>query len=238
MKLDAANGFSGGAPAAANAQAGLANIGQDNVSTLQAFQGSRLVHFDGRNFNCMGDELICTSADTGTTQWSVKLKGDLEKEGGFLGSPPAAAGGQLFLATLGGEVLQVEPLSGKVIKNYQVGSAIRCQPAIENGRIFVGTQDGQLVCIDTGNVGSVAGAHGAAMPPAPGLLPVGSDAYSVSACPEKPLLLPPRWRPLSWAASLIQLGRGLVADISGCAAFDEYLPHRSSCRCPHRIHWL
>ena len=27
--------------------------------------------------------------------WSVKLEGDLKKEGGFLASPPAAAGGQL-----------------------------------------------------------------------------------------------------------------------------------------------
>jgi len=150
--LDEANGFGGGiAPATANAGAASANIGQDNVSTLQAFQGSRLVHMDGRNFNCMGDELICTSAETGKTAWSVKLKGDLEKEGGFLGSPPASAGGQLFVATLKGEVLRIDPEKGKISETYPIGAPIRSQPAIDRGRLYVGTDDGQIVCVDTGN---------------------------------------------------------------------------------------
>jgi outer membrane protein assembly factor BamB len=151
-KLDAANGFGGGvAPAAANAGAASSNIGQDNVSTLQAFQGSRLLHMDGRNFNCMGDELICTSAETGKTAWSVKLKGDLEKEGGFLGSPPASAGGQLFVATLKGEVLRIDPENGKTSETYAIGAPIRSQPAIDRGRLYLGTDDGQIVCVDTGN---------------------------------------------------------------------------------------
>jgi outer membrane protein assembly factor BamB len=151
-QLDAGNGFAGGvAPSAANAAAASSNIGQDNVSTLQAFQGSRLLHMDGRNFNCMGDELICTSAETGKTAWSVKLKGDLEKEGGFLGSPPASAGGQLFVATLKGEVLRIDPENGKIAETYAIGAPIRSQPAIERGRLYVGTDDGQIVCVDTGN---------------------------------------------------------------------------------------
>jgi Ca-activated chloride channel homolog len=150
--LDEANGFGGGiAPATANAGAASSNIGQDNVSTLQAFQGSRLLHMDGRNFNCMGDELICTSAETGKTAWSVKLKGDLEKEGGFLGSPPASAGGQLFVATLKGEVLRIAPENGKISETYAIGAPIRSQPAIDRGRLYVGTDDGQIVCVDTGN---------------------------------------------------------------------------------------
>jgi outer membrane protein assembly factor BamB len=150
-QLDAANGFAGGAPAAANAKAGEQNIGQGNVSTLQSFQGSRLLNYGGCNFNCPGDELVCSDPRTGKSLWSVKLEGDLEKEGGFLGSPPAAAGGQIFLATLKGEVLQVDPSKGKINKTYKVGSPIRFQPAIDSGRIYVGTQGGKVVCINTGN---------------------------------------------------------------------------------------
>jgi outer membrane protein assembly factor BamB len=149
--LDAANGFAGGAPAAANASVAEDNIGQANVSTLQAFQGSRLLNSWGRNFSCMGDEIVCADPRTGKNLWSVKLQGDLKKQGGFLAAPPAAAGGQLFLATLNGAVLQLDPTNGKVTKTHKVGAAVRQQPAIVGGRIFVGTQDGKLVVIDTGD---------------------------------------------------------------------------------------
>src|SRR5262249_40671338 len=94
-KLGAGNGFANGAPAAANARAAWDNVGQGNVCTLQAFQGSRLLHLAGRNFNCMGDEVVCSDARTGKSLWTYKLAGDLRKEGGFLAAPPAAAGGHL-----------------------------------------------------------------------------------------------------------------------------------------------
>ena len=151
LALDAGNGFGGGAPAAANPKAAKANIGQGNVSTMQAFQGSRILNCNGANYNCMGDELCSTDPKDGKLRWKVKIKGDLAKQGGHLAAPPAAAGGQLFLATVEGEILQVDPDKGTTTKTYKVGSAIRSQPAIEGGRIYVGTQDGKLVCINTGD---------------------------------------------------------------------------------------
>jgi outer membrane protein assembly factor BamB len=149
--LDAANGFAAGAPLSANLLAAEANIGQGNVSTLQSFQGSRLLNYADRNINTMGDEVVCTDPKTGKNLWSVKFEGDLKKHGGALATAPAAAGGQLFLATLNGEVLQMDPATGKVTKTYKVGSQIRQQPAVVDGKIFVGTQDGKLVVIDTGD---------------------------------------------------------------------------------------
>ena len=149
--LDAANGFAGGAPAAAMPQAALSNVGQGNVSTMQAFQGSRLLHFAEANFNCMGDEIVCTDPKDGKTRWSVKLKGDLEKQGGHLAAPPAAAGGSIFLSTLEGNVVQMEPEKGKVQTTWKVGAPIRSQPAIEGGRIYVGTQNGKVICLNTGD---------------------------------------------------------------------------------------
>lgn len=151
LELDASNGFAGGAPAAANPQAAGDNIGQMNVSTMQAFQGSRFTNYGGRNFNCPGNEILCTNPTDGTKVWSVKIKGDLKKQGGFLAAPPVAAGGQLFVATLAGEVLQLDPKTGKVNARYRVGGPIRSQPVVEGGRIFVGTQDGKVVCLNTQN---------------------------------------------------------------------------------------
>ena len=149
--LDAGNGFAGGAPAAANPEAAHDNVGQSNVSSMQAFQGSRILNYRDKNFNCMGDEIVCTDPATGKRLWAVKLEGDLKKEGGFLASPPAAAGGQLFLTTLKGEVLQMDPDKGKVTARYNVGCPVRFQPAVEGGKIYVGTQTGKVVCIDTGD---------------------------------------------------------------------------------------
>src|SRR5262249_20029483 len=79
--LDAGNGFGGGAPAQANAPAAWKNVGQSNVSTMQAFQGSRVLYYEGKNFNCMGDECVCTDPASGKELWKFKLEGDLKKEG-------------------------------------------------------------------------------------------------------------------------------------------------------------
>jgi outer membrane protein assembly factor BamB len=146
---DAANGFSGGAPAAANPSAAKGNIGQSNVHSMQAFQGSRILHLGDRNINTMGDEVIATSAETGDKLWTYKLPGNLAKAGGFLGSAPLAAGSSVLFATLDGKVIRVDPATGKRVASYDVGARVRSQPVAEGGWIFVGTEDGRLVAIDT-----------------------------------------------------------------------------------------
>jgi outer membrane protein assembly factor BamB len=147
LKLDAGNAL---APMMGGT-AGYTNIGQGSVSAMQAFLGSRILHYKNANYNCMGDELVNTDPKDGKIRWRVKLKGDLAKLGGHLAAPPAAVGGQLFVSTVEGEVLQVDPDNGDVTKTYKVGHPIRSQPAIEGGRIFIGTHDGKVACINTGD---------------------------------------------------------------------------------------
>ena len=114
-KLDAGNALGGGA----GGMASPANIGQGSVSTMQAFLGSRILNFKNANYNCMGDELVNTDPKDGKIRWKVKLKGDLAKLGGHLAAAPAAAGGQLFIATVEGEILQVDPEKGGVNQDAQ-----------------------------------------------------------------------------------------------------------------------
>jgi outer membrane protein assembly factor BamB len=97
----------------------------------------------------MGDEVIATDPETGNKLWTYKLPGDAHKQGGFLGTAPLAAGGSIMLGTLKGEVLRLDQKSGKPIKTYAVGAAVRSQPVVEGGWIYVGTEDGKLVAIDT-----------------------------------------------------------------------------------------
>jgi Ca-activated chloride channel family protein len=150
-KLDAGNGFGGVAPAAANAPVANTNLGIANVYSMQAWQGSRVLNYKDSNFNCMGDEIVCTDPKDGRTRWSVKLKGDLAKQGGHLAAPPAAAGGRIFLATLEGNVLQIDPEKGTLEKAHRIGFPLRTQPAIVGGKLYVGTDGGQLICVDLGD---------------------------------------------------------------------------------------
>jgi len=126
------------------------NLGQGNVSTLQSFQGSRVMNWGSRSFSCMGDELVCVAADSGKVRWRTPLEGDLEKLGGHLAAPPVAAGGSLFVSTVVGEVWQVDPDDGAVTRRFKINSPTRFSPSIEGGRIYVGTEDGKVVCLDTG----------------------------------------------------------------------------------------
>jgi outer membrane protein assembly factor BamB len=124
------------------------NIGLGNVSTLQAFYGSRLVHTAGRNFNCMGDEVVCSSASSGDKIWTIKLAGDLQELGGHLAAPPVWSDGDLFVATVVGDVLQIDVAKGSVKARHPVGSPLRHPPVIADGRLYIGTQDGKVVCME------------------------------------------------------------------------------------------
>ncbi|TNF23545.1 MAG: hypothetical protein EP329_27305 [Deltaproteobacteria bacterium] len=148
---DSANGFGGGAPTAANPGAALGNVGQDNVFSMQAFQGSRVLATRWGNVNTMGDEVVCTDPATGEKRWTKKLEGDLAKAGGFLAAPPAEAGGRIVLGTLDGMVLVLDPTTGKEQLRYRLQRPIRSQPVVVGGWIYVGTDDGHVAGIDTRN---------------------------------------------------------------------------------------
>ena len=88
-------------------------------------------------------------ADNGKTLWSYKLSGNLQQQGGFLGTAPLAAGSSILLATLDGKVLRLDQKSGKQVASYAVAAPVRSQPVVADGWIYVGTEDGKLVAIDT-----------------------------------------------------------------------------------------
>ncbi len=148
---DAGNGFAAGAPQQSGWQAASLNIGQSNVSSLQSFQGSRILLYGGLSFSSMGDTLVCTDTSKHQVRWQKALPGDLRQAGGFLASPPLAVKGKLVLATLAGEIWVLDAQTGKELQRYEVGRALRQQPVVDQGRIFLTTTQGELICIDTGD---------------------------------------------------------------------------------------
>jgi Ca-activated chloride channel homolog len=148
--LDAGNGFSAGAPASANAEVAFFNIGQSNVSSLQGFQGSRSIYNNGKIYNTMGDEVVCTDS-TGKEIWKHKIEGDINGEGGFIGTPPIYTNGFIIIATLKGDVIIFNSTEGKIINTYHLNDPIRYQPIAQDGWIYVTSQTGKLHAINTGN---------------------------------------------------------------------------------------
>lgn len=151
LNYDAGNGFGSGAPANSGWSLASANIGQSNVSSLQAYQGSRILHLEGRNFATMGDEIVCTDAGSGNVLWKKTIKGDLVEAGGFLATPPITVAGKILIATLHGELILSDANTGEEIHRYETGEQIRYQPVVDAGRIYVSTMAGKMLCIDTGD---------------------------------------------------------------------------------------
>ena len=150
---DSANGFGGGAPSSAKADFAEEIVGQGSVSTMQAFQGSRILHLGDSNVNTMGDEVVGTNAETGVTVWTYKLAGNLAHEGGALGTAPLSAGKSVLFATLVGDVIRLDPRDGKVQATYKTGARVRSQPVVADGWIYIGTEDGRLIAVNTGDTG-------------------------------------------------------------------------------------
>lgn len=150
QQLDAGNGF-GEAPEAANSAQAQENIGLGNVSTMQAYQGSRVTVGDGTLYSTMGDTVLAIDPADGSLKWERKLDGDLSREGGTLGSPPAFADGKLVYGTVTGQVVLADSKTGETLEWWAVGEAIRAQPLVVEGKIVAPSVNGRLHIIDTGN---------------------------------------------------------------------------------------
>ncbi len=104
---------------------------------------------NGLVYSTMGDEVIAVDGETGETKWRHALTGDVKKAGGHLGTAPLIAGGEIVVATLTGEVIRIDAKTGAKIATYSTGAPLRSQPAVMNGWIYLGTEDGRLIAINT-----------------------------------------------------------------------------------------
>jgi outer membrane protein assembly factor BamB len=130
-------------------------VGRDSPQALQAFCGSRLASFNGGLFNWMGGQLRAVDPATGARRWSVILEGletgNEAAMGDHAAAPPAVANGKLFVATRSGQLLRVDPDSGKITGRINLDAPAASQPVIDHGRVLVGTTRSELVCVDTGD---------------------------------------------------------------------------------------
>lgn len=148
-KMDAGNGFVGGAPFTANPAKALNNVGYTHVSALQSFIGSVVLYKNNKLYSCMGDELFCLDASTGKQVWSYKIEGDLKKEGGYLATSPLIVSNYIIIVTLKGKLLVFDINTGKEAFSSEIKTEVRNAPVVSKGWVYIPTTSGRIACVDT-----------------------------------------------------------------------------------------
>lgn len=149
-KLDAGNGFIGGAPAASGWQMASKNIGQSNVSSLQLFQPSTVQCYNNHLVNLMGNKIYCIDPKSEKIIWSFLIKGDFKSFGGTIATTPIISNNFLITVSVSGRVLVLNLDNGKIAFEKQINRNVRSAPAVNDGYLVVTTTLGEIHVINTG----------------------------------------------------------------------------------------
>ena len=117
------------------------------VGGAWGYQGARPVVAHGRIYTAIAGMVRAQDRATRETLWELELF-DTSIDYQTL-APVAVAGNCVYTATIDGTVLAIDAASGTVkwaVRLPQV--SIEFQPAIHNGRVYIGTSDGCLWCLD------------------------------------------------------------------------------------------
>lgn len=198
-----------------SAPIGTGNSRRNRISAAPVVGEGRIYTLDAR----VG---LHATALNGTPLWGTDLTPAGDRASEISGGGLAYGAGRVFVATAYGELIAVEPASGKVLWRQTLGAAVAGAPAVEGNTVYVVGRDSSAWAVDVAD-GKVRwqmpGAQGV-----PGM--VGSSAPAVT---ETSVLLPLVSGQLvsvlktgglqTWAADIVgqRLGRGYgnITDITG-----------------------
>jgi outer membrane protein assembly factor BamB len=148
MLHDASVGFSS-APAAAKLGQAAANLGKGNVKSVWAYQGSRPCLVGGTCVMVCGDTVRAIKPEDGAVAWekTIAIKTDATRPI----TPPALAGGKLYMGTVDGRIICMDPKNGETLWQADVGGRIWFEPAVVDGAVYVAMDDGTILRLETGD---------------------------------------------------------------------------------------
>ncbi|MDD5571665.1 MAG: PQQ-binding-like beta-propeller repeat protein [Bacteroidales bacterium] len=123
----------------------------ESASTTMKFNDSRPVYYNGRNYNVVGNRLICSSPEDGSIIWSVMFYDPTKVVAENTNSTimPVIAGGKLIVASPNGEIQIYNPADGKLIKSFATNANFCTEPVVNDGWIYIGNKNGKLISINT-----------------------------------------------------------------------------------------
>ncbi|MGB8510560.1 MAG: PQQ-binding-like beta-propeller repeat protein [Pyrinomonadaceae bacterium] len=148
--LDSSVGF-GSAPAAANLGGAKSNVAVSTVAGGWAYQGSRAAYSRGRMMNAQGRYLNSINAEDGRFAWRAEVSGTGVGENAQIFSPPALGHDFMYLSSSLGHLVSVRQDDGAVGFLYTFRQPMVFQPALAEGNVYVGTNNGLLICLKTGD---------------------------------------------------------------------------------------
>jgi outer membrane protein assembly factor BamB len=131
------------------------NLGQGSVHGVWSYQGSKPVYYKGRLYSSMGDTLLCVDPKTEKIVWQKQFQPKKEKTQEVLldatVSPPSLVNDKVFVATGYGDIVCLSADNGEMVWKANIGESVVFQPAVADGRVYVGTESGNLYCVETGD---------------------------------------------------------------------------------------
>jgi outer membrane protein assembly factor BamB len=140
---DAHVGFSS-APSSAKLHLAHEHLGLHRVSSVWSFQGSRPAAFDDGIFACQGDAVQRLDIATKKPVWRCRLEVDDDDAIGQVLSPPAVTSTRLYVTSAFGDLFVLDRVTGEEVWALNVGTPILSQPAVADGKVYLGTADGTL----------------------------------------------------------------------------------------------
>lgn len=150
---DMAVGF-GMAKGDAKMHQAMENLGTAHVHGVWAYQGSKPFVSRGRLYAAQGDQVSAADPRSDRVHWKKTLGAKLEENAELLDSPltpPAIVNGKLFFGSALGAVHCLNAETGDELWTLPVGEPVIFQPAVSGGRVYVGTDSGSLICVETGD---------------------------------------------------------------------------------------
>lgn len=147
--MDSSVGFSM-APQSAELSKASSQLGVETVVGGWSYQGSRAAHANGQFFNAQGLYLNSVSGK-GVTTWRAEVRVKDAGADSQIFSPPALGAKNMYLSSAWGHLVAVGQSDGKSKFLYNFKQPIVFQPAMAQGNLYVGTANGLLVCLRTGD---------------------------------------------------------------------------------------
>lgn len=149
--MDSSVGFSS-APAAAEMSQASNLLGVKTVVGAWAHQGSRSTLSKGQIMNAQGRYLNQINSKSGSMNWQAQARGKMVTDDVQVFSPPAVGKDKnLYLASQAGHLLSVRQSDGGINFMFSTGQPVSFQPALAKGNMYVGTTNGKLMCLNTGD---------------------------------------------------------------------------------------
>ncbi|WP_108659735.1 PQQ-like beta-propeller repeat protein [Acuticoccus kandeliae] len=94
----------------------------------------------------LGDRMVALNKSTGVTLWMTELpKPNKKKDHAYAG--PVLAGGSLYAVSNDGRLAQIEPSSGKLLSERNIGSAAYTAPIVASGQMIIVSDAGEITAL-------------------------------------------------------------------------------------------